>query len=721
MRRIKEARLRRNRRSDQNKRRSSVARATLGIIAAAALMILGTNTATAVVNGTEPDPTDTRFDAVAAFGRTENLSGTGQQHNTFGNGTLIAPNLVISAKHLLPTNTGYHNLPDPGEYTFRFRRRCDGSLGSIAQGWESFHQVTVQEFILFEYGEYQDLMLCVLSSPVTHIVPMQIATHGKIMSLIPGTDEITIAGWGREDTTVAIGGPRGRLLYAQPPLTGVNCSNISFKLFEEPSNPCACGANVHDSGGALLIGGESGEPFQLAGVISGRGYAVLTTPITSPQNAPAPSYDTRHDAVAAVGPTSWLTEELQGEPDDGDNFEHFYTANAVLISPTQLLLQTNFPTRIHPDGQIYYINNLPPPGAYTARFRRNTDGSLGSFSNGWQSFHQVAIESYTLTVQEGFSARFVIATLAEPVAHITPMRIAETHRVNSLTTSRPIHVSGWAWGNEEPVGHLARIDNMYAKSCGTLTLETFNLPVTERCGAEAYSNGAAFAIERSARRYAILEELGSPAGITAGSGSFAEQPIQPVEPEPVPYFYADPDDPRFSVTPFPGATPVLVKWFELVALSFEVGTIGQLLIGSVHFDQCHIHDCARPPRPPIMGCADVNGDGIIDEKDQDTILAAYGPCQDCENCPEDLDGDCFVDETDIRIWGQQFDAGLCPCLADFNLDGVVDALDVQYVIDNFGPCDCTEISCPADLNDDRVVDFLDLMLILDLPDWICRY
>ena len=685
-------------------------------------MILGTNTATAVVNGTEPDPTDTRFDAIAAFGRTVRLNGVVEEHNTFGCGTLIAPDLVIAAHHLLPIPTGHYNLPAPGTYTFRFRRNPDGSLGSKEQGWQSFHQVTVEEFILLvDYGGHGDVVLCRLSEPVTHITPMQIATHAKIASLIPGTDAITVAGWGREDTNTTPGGPRGRLLYAQPPLTGITCNTITFMKFNDSDNPCACGVNIHDSGGAVLIGGESGEPFQLAGVHHSFNSAYLVTPNQEPQNATSPIYDTRHDAVAAIGPTTWLTEELYGEPDDGDDREHINTANAVLISPTRVLMSDIALQWTDLQGQLYNTSNPPPSGVFTARFRRNTDGSLGSFQDGWQSFHQVAIESYNVIAPSSFGPRFVIGNLAQPVTHINPMRIAATHRVSSLTPSRPIHVSGWAWAAGEPAGHLARIDYMHLMTCSGITLNSNILPVTQRCGAESYNDGAAYAIERTVRRYAMLEELGSPAGIIAGSGSSSEQPLQPVEAETFPFYYADPDDPRFSATPFIGATPVIIKWFELIALGSANRALGQLVIGSSYFDQCHIHDCARQPRPPLPACADVNGDGVIDEIDENLINAAYGPCGDCENCPEDLDGDCVVGDPDWRIWSNQFDAGLCPCLADFNLDGVVDALDVQYVIDNFGPCDCTEFTCPADLNDDRVVDYLDLLLILDLPDWICLY
>lgn len=52
---------------------------------------------------------------------------------------------------------------------------------------------------------------------------------------------------------------------------------------------------------------------------------------------------------------------------------------------------------------------------------------------------------------------------------------------------------------------------------------------------------------------------------------------------------------------------------------------------------------------------DINGDGVVNVEDLLMLLAAWGPCDDCENCPEDLNGDCLVNVEDLLIllgnWG----------------------------------------------------------------------
>ena len=231
----------------------------------------------------------------------------------------------------------------------------------------------------------------------------------------------------------------------------------------------------------------------------------------------------------------------------------------------------------------------------------------------------------------------------------------------------------------------------------------------------------AFVIERSSDRYTVLDGPLSSGGHGQEESTQGGKSTNPAEPGKLPEVFADPDDSSFSTTPIDGGTLVRVRWFELVALGTRNKTSGYLLVASQLFDHCYYFDCLREPRPPLTGCADLNGDGIVDELDGVLILAAFGPCADCEDCPADLNGDCVVDEADMRLFQRQAETGLCPCLADFNLDGVVDILDYQYVLDNLGPCECDDIDCPADLNGDRVADFLDLLLVLNPPPSICHY
>ena len=53
--------------------------------------------------------------------------------------------------------------------------------------------------------------------------------------------------------------------------------------------------------------------------------------------------------------------------------------------------------------------------------------------------------------------------------------------------------------------------------------------------------------------------------------------------------------------------------------------------------------------------ADLDGDGIVGVGDLLILLASWGPCADCDDCPADLDGDCTVGVSDLLIllanWG----------------------------------------------------------------------
>jgi hypothetical protein len=65
---------------------------------------LSGHAAVAMVNGYQPTPDDARFDAVGAFGFTVWLNGVSQQDNWWGGATLIAPDLVVTARHNLSSN-----------------------------------------------------------------------------------------------------------------------------------------------------------------------------------------------------------------------------------------------------------------------------------------------------------------------------------------------------------------------------------------------------------------------------------------------------------------------------------------------------------------------------------------------------------------------------------------------------------------------------------------
>ena len=72
--------------------------------------------------------------------------GNAATNQWYGSAVLIAPDVVLTAKHLLPNGTD--RLPRPGAMTVRFRRHEDGSIGSKEAGPDSYHQATIDRYIL---------------------------------------------------------------------------------------------------------------------------------------------------------------------------------------------------------------------------------------------------------------------------------------------------------------------------------------------------------------------------------------------------------------------------------------------------------------------------------------------------------------------------------------------------------------------------------------------
>ncbi|MHC4614236.1 MAG: choice-of-anchor Q domain-containing protein, partial [Planctomycetota bacterium] len=90
------------------------------------------------------------------------------------------------------------------------------------------------------------------------------------------------------------------------------------------------------------------------------------------------------------------------------------------------------------------------------------------------------------------------------------------------------------------------------------------------------------------------------------------------------------------------------------------------LDGNLRFvdDPCKVDTGSPPDDAPYVdmgayefqGCScDLNGDGSVGVNDFLILLAAWGPCADCNNCPADFDGDCEVGVTDflqlLANWG----------------------------------------------------------------------
>jgi len=235
-------------------------------------LLLSAMPSMALVNGQAPDETDTRFDAVAAFSRTNWLIDNPQDqqaHNWFGNGVLIAPDVVLIAKHLLPD--GGRTTPRPGTFTVRFRRHADGSLGSVAAGPNSFHQVSIATWII---PDGMDLALGILSQPVRHIQPVSVLLDAQAVQ----SQTLVLAAWGSESQWQGEAGPRRGLRVGENTATSMNgyLRVNSYQTERRENNRGQQGAfitdthavpNMHDSGGSMFLLNEDGEPV-LAGIIA---------------------------------------------------------------------------------------------------------------------------------------------------------------------------------------------------------------------------------------------------------------------------------------------------------------------------------------------------------------------------------------------------------------------------------------------------------------------
>jgi hypothetical protein len=256
---------------------------------AAALSLASSAPSGGIVGGFVPTAEDTRFDAVAAFGRTINLDCSNQCSNHFACGTLIDCEWMLMARHLLVwgqsgavTQDPYDPEwfpPPPGYWSFRFRRNPDGSLGEFDatlpdQGSGSFFHMEAVEIIL---PESLDVALVRLKEPIAHIEPIPVRFRPS--TELPLGSPIMLAGWGRQFAPNASCEDRqqptqqSRKLKVAPTVTLE--TDEAFLTYPSPCDAnCECGEVANDSGGPVLIETPCGE-IEIIAVISGDGLATL--------------------------------------------------------------------------------------------------------------------------------------------------------------------------------------------------------------------------------------------------------------------------------------------------------------------------------------------------------------------------------------------------------------------------------------------------------------
>jgi hypothetical protein len=261
----------------------------------------------AIVGGYAPSANEYRFDAVAAFGVTDNLCGPNSYNINSGSATLIDCELALTSWHLLSWSSHqfddenfYMNLPPAGHFSLRFRRNEDGTLGSINSlppllGCDSFHDVEIAEYFLpaQQFNTNHDIVLVRLACPVTHIDPIRVRFESHLS--IPPNSPLTVAGWGRKCVTVgqnvcpcAGNTPLSKELLVADLLSD---EHIPGLLWPNPCGAaCSCGTTSNDSGGAVLKVLPCGA-VELLGVIKTGGNGVNLFDFQSVPGFPIPVYE----------------------------------------------------------------------------------------------------------------------------------------------------------------------------------------------------------------------------------------------------------------------------------------------------------------------------------------------------------------------------------------------------------------------------------------------
>lgn len=228
--------------------------------------------APALVNGTAPAEDDTTYDAVAALSRTAWFTAGDDdqhEHNWYGAAVLIAPDVILTAKHLLPPTPGGRERP--GVLSVRFRRHADGTLGSTEQSADTFHQARIVRWVV---SDRFDLALGILDHRVEHIEPVALALDAQPFE----RRAAVLAGWGSVSHWQGLARPRVELRVGENTVTAQNNFLRVDSYRTEPREDARGNRknyiidehaviNMHDSGGSMFLKDEDGS-VALAGIIA---------------------------------------------------------------------------------------------------------------------------------------------------------------------------------------------------------------------------------------------------------------------------------------------------------------------------------------------------------------------------------------------------------------------------------------------------------------------
>jgi hypothetical protein len=325
--------------------------------------------------------------------------------------------------------------------------------------------------------------------------------------------------------------------------------------------------------------------------------------------------DKRFDAVAAFGRTANLMcNECGGPCANNSASGTLIDCEWMLISKHQLSWSSINPITSLPDHPNWYP---PDPGYWTVRFRRNPDGSLGTYDtalpqNGACTFHHVAVVE---VVRAPVGLDIALARLADPVTHIDPIRVRFESGA-SLLNGTELLVAGWGkqfhpnsnCESENPSYQLSH----RLKIAPVVTTEAdpyfvyWASPCSSECECGPWDNdsGGAVLVEFPCGKVEVIAVIATP------ENAYLVDPLEGSSTFPIPIY----DDP-----------------------------------------------CP----------ADLTGDGLVDGGDLGNLLLAWGTpgCGGATPCVADLDCDGDVDGADLGVL--LLDWGTCPvgCGGEESLQG----------------------------------------------------